>query len=157
MSGPLLRRGEKTDGQLTLRAATSDDLRSLTELDARCFEGDVRYSADVLAFFVQGKNSRTIVALRSGEIAGFAAAVIRSARGAHVVTVEVDPAARRIGIARTLLAELESWARGHSDRIFLEVDADNEAAVALYGKLGYLLAREFEEDGRERLAMWKRL
>ena len=150
-------RAERTDGQLRLRVATSGDLPSLTSLDARCFAGDIRYSADVLAFFVRGKNSRTIVALREGEIAGFASAVIRSARGAHMVTVEVDPSARRSGIALTLLAELESWARRHSDRIFLEVDADNRAAIALYGKLGYLLAREFEEDGRDRLAMWKRL
>ncbi|MEO8218532.1 MAG: GNAT family N-acetyltransferase [Acidobacteriota bacterium] len=147
----------KADAGLTLRTATSADLTELAALDARCFAEGVSYSPDVLSFFVSGEKSRTLLAMRDGRIAGFAAAVIRSARGAHIVTIEVDPSERRKGVGTTLLMALESWAQNVSDRIFLEVDADNVPAISLYEKLDYLLAKEFEEDGQNRLAMWKAL
>jgi GNAT superfamily N-acetyltransferase len=55
-----------------------------------------------------------------------------------ITAVEVDPAYRRRGVATTLMAALHTWAASEqAHRCYLQVDGDNEAAVALYARLGF--------------------
>lgn len=58
---------------------------------------------------------------------------------AEILTLAVDPAARRNGFARALLAatKQELAAQGVA-RLFLEVAADNFSALALYQRHGFL-------------------
>jgi ribosomal-protein-alanine N-acetyltransferase len=64
---------------------------------------------------------------------------------AELLTLAVDPALRRRGIARALLAQFLDVARNRgAARAFLEVAADNAAALALYRGAG------FAEDGLRR-------
>lgn len=52
--------------------------------------------------------------------------------------IEVDPAARRQGYSRAVMAALVEWAAGcGATRGYLEVTADNHAALALYASLGF--------------------
>lgn len=53
---------------------------------------------------------------------------------AELLNLAVEPAARRHGVATLLLTELRSRAQG---AIYLEVAADNLAAIALYEALGW--------------------
>ena len=72
--------------------------------------------------------------------------LIRSvADEAEILTLAVDPAARRQGLGTRLVREgaLASAARG-ATRLFLEVADDNHAALALYARAG------FTEAGRRR-------
>ncbi|WP_194096520.1 ribosomal protein S18-alanine N-acetyltransferase [Marivivens aquimaris] len=57
---------------------------------------------------------------------------------AEVLTVAVDPHARRAGEGRKLMTELLSavQARGVT-RVFLEVNVNNSAAIALYRSFGF--------------------
>ncbi len=57
---------------------------------------------------------------------------------AEILTIAADPDAQRQGTARRLLADFEVAAvdRG-ATRVFLEVAADNKAAIALYDTAGY--------------------
>lgn len=65
------------------------------------------------------------------------------AEEAEILTLAVSPAARRKGVARNLVANMFTTcaAQGCTD-IFLEVAADNTAAIGLYAGLG------FDEVGR---------
>ncbi len=57
---------------------------------------------------------------------------------AEIVTLCVAPDARRRGVARALLADLESLARAaRSSRLVLEVAADNRPALRLYESCGF--------------------
>ena len=57
---------------------------------------------------------------------------------AEVLTLAVDPAARRQGIGRGLLTRFHREARRQgATEAFLEVAADNLSARALYGAMGY--------------------
>lgn len=57
----------------------------------------------------------------------------------YIANVAVDPAARRQGVARALMAELEAYGREHAlYRLTLEVRASNAAAIALYAGAGYV-------------------
>jgi ribosomal-protein-alanine N-acetyltransferase len=73
----------------------------------------------------------------SDEPAGFA--LFRTAGSeAEILTIGVRPARRRQGIARLLLARVAIMAAtAGSDRLFLEVAADNAAAQALYHAAGF--------------------
>ena len=64
---------------------------------------------------------------------------------AELVTLAVEPDARRRGLGRRLLSSFENMARGRgATRAFLEVAAENAAARALYTTQGY------RESGRRR-------
>jgi len=66
-------------------------------------------------------------------------ALIRTVAGeAELLTIAVDPARRREGIGRRLLARalIRAHARG-AETCFLEVAADNAAATGLYRSAGF--------------------
>jgi ribosomal-protein-alanine N-acetyltransferase len=57
---------------------------------------------------------------------------------AEILTLAVTPGYRRAGIATALLDQAVRTLRaGGTARLFLEVAADNAAALALYGKSGF--------------------
>jgi ribosomal protein S18 acetylase RimI-like enzyme len=67
-----------------------------------------------------------------------------TARGAivdgwlHLGLVEVAPPARRRGLAQAVTIALASWAAAHgAQRALLQVEDSNEAAIALYRRLGF--------------------
>lgn len=57
---------------------------------------------------------------------------------AEIITLGVSPGSRRAGIARSLAtAARRAWRRSGARAAFLEVAADNPAALALYRGLGF--------------------
>lgn len=80
----------------------------------------------------------------------------------HVLNVAVAPEARRRGVARAVLDEVEARGRGQGARIsMLEVRRGNAPAIALYRSLGYrevgVRPRYYAEDGEDALVMDKDL
>ncbi|HUU66800.1 MAG TPA: GNAT family N-acetyltransferase [Methyloceanibacter sp.] len=56
---------------------------------------------------------------------------------AEILTLGVAPACRRAGLGRALLTKALEYLRASgAERLFLEVDESNEAAMALYRSLG---------------------
>mgnify|MGYP003332290715 FL=1 len=54
------------------------------------------------------------------------------------MTIAVKPEFRRSGIAKELIARLESWAKARGAiAMMLEVDVTNSDAISLYANLGY--------------------
>ena len=88
---------------------------------------------------ISGKTRNFLIAESEGDIIGYASAFLPSAGGvADLMTIAVHPDFRRQGIAHHLIAELENWAAElGADSMMLEVDINNENAIALYTKLGY--------------------
>lgn len=76
---------------------------------------------------------------------------------ADLLRVAVDPSARRRGLATTLLgaATAEAVGRG-AERMLLEVAADNEPALALYRRRGFVelvRRRGYYAGGRDAVVM----
>lgn len=89
--------------------------------------------------------TRTLVALRGGEIVGFA-----SLRGAELAGLFVAPAAQQCGIGRALIAELCA-----GQAVTLEVYTLNMPGRAAYHRLGFVETgrRMDPETGLERVQM----
>lgn len=61
-----------------------------------------------------------------------------------VMAVEVAPSHRRQGLARAVTAALWQWGRlQDAARSYLQVEAENTAAVTLYGDLGYHVHHDY--------------
>jgi ribosomal-protein-alanine N-acetyltransferase len=97
-----------------------------------------------------------LLAERDGTPAGFVLGRV-AAEEAEVLTLAVHPAARRGGIGAALMRGLmaESARRGGRE-VFLEVSAGNDAARALYARLGAAEAgrrRRYYPDGSDALVL----
>lgn len=60
-----------------------------------------------------------------------------------ITAVHTLPAFRRRGVGRTLVMALAEWARPKCSGIFLQVEADNEAALRLYASVGFTPAYDY--------------
>jgi GNAT superfamily N-acetyltransferase len=85
-----------------------------------------------------------VPAVRFAEVRDDDGTLLAITRGAvvdgwlHIATVEVVPAARRRGLAVAAYQALARWATTiGATRAFLQVEEQNEAAVALYARLGF--------------------
>ena len=133
---------------LTLRQAGLDDLGQLVPLfDAyRQFYGqssDVPRARDWLRSRLRVGESVVLLARRDGHTVGFAQlypmySSVRTARTWILNDLYVDAAARRSGVARTLLEAAAAFAREDGAAgISLETTQDNAAARALYRAAGW--------------------
>lgn len=120
---------------IAVRAASSRDAAMLARLHAQCFE-----QAWDEATFVAFLDDAFTFALLAG-VAGNERAFIlvrAVADESEILSLGTHPAARRSGLARALIRAAGSEVRRRgARRMFLEVAADNSAALALYGQAGF--------------------
>jgi ribosomal-protein-alanine N-acetyltransferase len=113
------------------------DLVAMWELDQQCFPPGIAYSRSELRAFLADRTAEAIVVEHGGRIVAFVLGTRRRADG-HVVTLDVAAPARRQGLGRRLMLELEARFRARGvTRMRLEVAATNRVAIALYQRLGY--------------------
>ncbi len=124
---------------ITLLPAGPPHVGVLSRLHGLCFAetGEAGWDAEAFTELLAMPGACGVIAARRGEPLGLVLA--RAAGGdAEIVTLGVDPAMRRHGVAQALLAAAMGWAgeRG-AQALFLEVAADNRPAIALYEKTGF--------------------
>lgn len=121
-----------------LAALGADQAGRLAALHARAFDrpwdarafGDLFATPGINALGVEGADGLDGLVL------------IRAIAGeAEILTLAVAPDARRQGLGRVLVEAAASLAAGlDAEALWLEVAADNEAALALYAGAGFELA-----------------
>jgi ribosomal protein S18 acetylase RimI-like enzyme len=119
-----------------------DDLRALYAIEEACFEPAVRFSRSLMRSLSADPACRTWLGISDDIRVGFAIVGLHSESdptAAYIWTIEVLPAFRRRGVARQLLAGVESSARdGGCSAIELHVSERNAEALALYEAEGYV-------------------
>ncbi len=131
---------------ITIRDARDGDGDALIALIETCFadydgcfldvDGDSP-ELRIFASYYTGKGGRAWIAELSGKVVG-SAAVEPVPGGAHIQSLYVDPAMRRQGLARRLLALVEAEAtRSGARSIDLWTDTRFTEAQAFYERLGY--------------------
>ncbi len=102
------------------------------------------WSAEEIARLIADPVTLSAAALdaANGRLRGFALAR-RAADEAEVLTIAVEPAWRGRGVGRALMADaLRQAANAGVKAMFLEVDEENAAALALYRALGFVQVGE---------------
>lgn len=114
------------------------DFESIWQLDQECFPTGIAYSRSELRDFLAAKTAETIVIERAGRIVAFALGCRRGRTVGHVITLDVTASARRQGLGRRLMAELEGRFRAAGvARMQLETAVSNTVAIRFYERLGY--------------------
>jgi len=144
----------------SIRDYRASDFDRLWEIDQRCFPSGISYTQMELSGFITRRNAITLVGeFQPGEsahdgadasagedpvarIAGFVVAHPIRRKYGRILTLDILPEARRYGLGIKLMTACEERLRslGCAD-VYLETAVDNEAAVQLYGKLGYQILR----------------
>lgn len=134
---------------LQVRPMAAADAEAMAALERDCFAGAAHESWSASMFLEElDPNAPAArswwVAHDNGELIGFAGGMVVD-KDIEILDVAVSRAHRREGIARKLLSHVSYDAQMLGcTTASLEVEADNEAAIALYGSLG------FGEAGRRR-------
>lgn len=99
--------------------------------------GQEGWGAGAIADIVRGSGGFAVLAHKDAALAGFA--LVRSvADEAELITIAAAPAVQRKGVARGLLAcTIDHLKHQAVQQFFLEVRADNMAAIALYKRAGF--------------------
>lgn len=121
-----------------IREYRPEDIDCLCAIDRICFEPEIAYSRSELLFYIKRCNSLAWVAERLGTVVGFAVGRVERNRTAHVLTIDVLPEVRRLGIGKALLERLHEGFRKHNVQlVVLEVNTRNLVAQQFYYKFGY--------------------
>ena len=119
-----------------LRTAVDADVDILARLHGLAFPEDP-WERRALSRLVALPKMHARLAESGRKPVGFLLALVVGGE-AEVLTLCVDPAVRRRGVARTLLADLyAAGCAARASRVVLEVAADNETARALYAAEGF--------------------
>jgi tRNA threonylcarbamoyladenosine biosynthesis protein TsaB len=119
----------------TLTHLTSASAAILAELQGESFSAGWRDDEFVKLFAAPGMLAHIIT--HDNEPAGFAL-LRQAADEAEIITICVRPTLRRRGFGKMLLSHAERALREHRIKnLFLEVGSRNEAARALYRRLGF--------------------
>ena len=145
-----------TSLELRVREVSPTDLPALAELERTAFGADA-WSAEAIDAELSGDGRTSLVAEDADGVVGYA--VTRTAGDVvDLHRVVVADRGRRQGVASRLVLGLTGTTGGR--RILLEVSASNEAAIALYRRLGFEeidRRRAYYRDGSDALVMQRDL
>ncbi len=139
--------------KFSIRDYRPADFDTLWDIDQRCFPIGISYSKIELSSFLAHRHATALVAESrckcaapdsspeghpEPQVAGFVVAhSVRHMYG-RILTLDIEPAARRFGLGTTLMSACEERLRAAGcSQVFLETAVNNEAAIKLYHNLGY--------------------
>ncbi len=130
--------------EVRLREYRAGDAAAMYALDVACFEPVFRFSRRAMRGFAEAAGAIAVLAEAGGELVGFCVVQMEGKVG-YVVTLDVAAAWRRRGLARRLMAEMETRARAAGGTgMALHVFKGNAAAMQFYESIGYGRVRMVE-------------
>jgi ribosomal-protein-alanine N-acetyltransferase len=128
---------------IQLRSCEPRDLAALHKLDHACFARGIAYSKAELQYFLTHPRCSCWVAEQpDNKLVGFVVierATLHGRPAGHIVTLDVDPAARRHGLGTLLMQTAEEQMKQEGAALMsLEVAENNIAARHFYRNLGFI-------------------
>ena len=128
-----------------LREYDSRDFNRLYQIDQACFPPGIAYSRRELAYYMSMRGTFTLVAetkAKMPEIAGFIVGQKHPQGMGHIITIDTVGKFRRAGLGSLLMNAMEvQLKKAGCHAIVLEAAVDNEAAIAFYKRLGYVVVK----------------
>jgi [ribosomal protein S18]-alanine N-acetyltransferase len=127
---------------ITLRPYRSNDLDAMHALDVVCFDKPFRFSRSAMRRFAEAQKARVVMAEDRDALVAFVILDIEDTeegRFGYIVTLDVSPEHRRMGLAAQLIQEAERLAyRAGCAAIVLHVFTGNVPAIRFYLGRGFV-------------------
>ncbi len=140
-----------TCSSIRIRRAGLDDLVRILEIERAGF-GRHAWPRELFVEYMEDCGEVFLVAECGKRVAGYLIACLKGWRG-ELVSIAVDPAARRTGVGEALLrSALGRLRRRGAERVSLMVKVTNKGAAAFYLRFGFRHVRHvrgYYEDGRD--------
>jgi [ribosomal protein S18]-alanine N-acetyltransferase len=164
--------------EIHLRDFRQRDFEAAWRIDQQCFAPGISYSRVELAAYLRRPGAFALVAESSAfatdpqgqgvsadgsspSILGFIAAECGNRNRGHIITIDVLPGARTVGVGSRLLLAAENRLRAaNCDCVILETAVDNFAALSFYKKHEYNVVKtipRYYSDGVDALVLKKDL
>lgn len=145
------------EGMVNIRHATIYDLDAVAAVEDASFGAD-RFSRRQLAYLIADAQGSVYIAEYEDVVVGYMSVLRRSGSSVlRIYSIAVHPAARGRQIGQRLIDTAIEYAAQHSlSMISLEVRVDNEAAINLYKKNGFIVSsviRDYYDDGSDAIRM----
>ncbi len=143
------------------RLANKEDLNALVDLENACFQTD-KLSPRSMKRWIQSEHAVLLLAEENDQVIAYGLVWChRGTRLARLYSLAVNPSMRGKGLARELLAQLETHT-AKKGRLYmrLEVSKSNQAAITLYEQSGYRIFGEYSDyydDHMDALRMQKQI
>ncbi|OOP57946.1 MAG: hypothetical protein AYP45_00625 [Candidatus Brocadia carolinensis] len=129
---------------IRLRIAIPQDIDSILGLETSCFDRtEEMFNRRQIQRLISNPRATVVVAERKGVAMGWAAGVLRhhhQHQSGRLYAIAVHPNAQGKRIGYKLIDHiLHSLTTHGAQRIFLEVHAENQKAMNLYHKLGFIV------------------
>lgn len=129
-----------------LRGYRKSDLDALVRLDDICFAPQFRFTRASMRRFAEDEKARVVIAEQNEKLIGFCIVHIEPENAGYIVTLDVDPAHWRNGIASRLMQHAEEECRvAGCVSMALHVFTGNTAAIRFYERNGYVNASTVED------------
>ncbi len=132
------------DDELRIRAATLEDVPAILDLEQACFQSlDETFNRRQIRALIANPRATVTVAEAEGKVMGWSVGLVRQhrkSRSGRLYAIAVHPRGPRPQ-ARPPAGRAHAGRAGRpwaSSAMYLEVRADNESAIALYRKLGFV-------------------
>ncbi len=146
-------------GGVKIRPIVEADLVEILQIEETAFPNP--YPLGYLRFLAKGNPDTFLVAENDSGIVGYIIADVRHGNEGHVISVAVRQNERRKGIAKELIAAVDSvFGRAEVDVVKLEVRVSNLVAINLYHSMGYRdagIIPGYYRDGEDALRMVARV
>jgi ribosomal-protein-alanine N-acetyltransferase len=140
---------------LTIRPLAYSDLPQVIAIERRSFT--TPWSLAMFVLELSKPSGISLAAARGRHLQGFVICA-RYDEAWHVMSIAVDPPARRSGVAEALLVALFEQA-GRDQAYTLEVRPSNTPAIALYERFGFrsvgVRPRYYADTGEDAIIMWR--
>lgn len=134
---------------MNLRGYRAGNLDAMHALDVACFEKPFRFSRSAMRRFAEAKKAHVVIAEEGDRLMGFVILHMEQAEegcAGYIITLDVDPALRRRGVAKLLMQEIERQAQIEGcAALVLHVFTGNETAIRFYANAGF--ARSHRAEG----------
>jgi len=145
---------------LIIRKIEGKDIAEIERLENICFPHDPWSEESIRESLLNYPSAFCLVAETDDKIVGYMG-LWKIVDEGHIMNVAVDPDYRRRHIADAILAVMFDVTRENGiDSWTLEVRVDNEPAINLYKKFGFveegIRKGYYEYDHTDALIMWKR-
>lgn len=143
----------------TVREFRQEDLTKVCEIELKSFP--YPYPCQLFLVYHYLFPRLFLVAECDNEVVGYSVGTIEEGGRGHLISIAVEEVFRGRGLGKALVKEFESRIKALGvSRVFLEVSVNNEAALSLYKKLNYKVAKIlpcYYPNGEDAYLMFKEL